>query len=280
MTKLKKTIGIIGYGFVGRAVGQMSEVFDVNVFDPYIEEHSGYDVREKAYVSDFVFVCVPTPEGSDGKLDTSIVDGAAHIWNNYNHRSLHGNRNSILVIKSTIEPGTVDSLRSRMGRTNIVHNPEFLTQRTAMEDFRNPLEVIVGGDPTVARRVLDLFYSYYPINSDIKFFATSAMEAELVKMVRNSFYATKVSFFNEVHELCGSLGLDYEKFRDLFTLGGTHPWVARQHTQVPGPDGQLGYGGICLPKDSEGLLYLAESAGVDLSVLGAAIASNSKRREK
>lgn len=270
---MKKTIGIIGYGFVGKAVAQLSEIADVEIYDPNIEE---YKNNYNAFVQDFVFVCVPTPTDEEGHVDTSIVDESVLTW--WMLRA--DNLDSILVIKSTISVGTTDFLKQKFETDRIVHNPEFLTQRTAMEDFRNPTEVIVGGETSIAAEVVKFYKSYYPVqNSDIKYYIVSSEKAELVKTVRNSYYAVKVSFFNEVYELCEKMGIDYASFRDVFTLGGEHPWIAKQHTMVPGPDKKLGYGGACLPKDSEGLYNFAKQNGVNMSVLGSAIDSNKRRRD-
>lgn len=277
------TIGIVGYGFVGKAVAQLREVYDVNIYDPYIEEHSGVEAQDAAYLSDFVFVCVPTPPADEGShLDMEIVEGCAQTWSWYNLRGKQGgpNDDSVLVIKSTVNAGTVERFCEHYDTDRIVHNPEFLTQRTAMEDFRKPVEVIVGGSIQPAMSVITMFQGYYPMGDDEpKYFLLPPMMAELIKMARNSFYAMKVSYFNEIYELCQALDISYNDFRRVFTLEGEHPWVAKQHTQVPGPDGKLGFGGACLPKDSQGLVELADHLGVEMTTLAAAVESNKRRRK-
>lgn len=278
----KKTIGIIGYGFVGKAVAQLADVYEVNIYDPYVKEYSGVADADAAYLSDIVFVCVPTPTKEGGNLDMEIVQGCVRNWAWYNLRGKQGgpNPDSILVIKSTIEPGTVKWLSEAYGSSRVVHNPEFLTQRTAMEDFRNPVEVIVGGeDPDISMEVVNMYKGYYPMgDGEPKYYVVESQMAELIKVARNSFYAMKVSYFNEVFELCNEMGINYVDFRRVFTLDGEHPWVAKQHTQVPGPDGKVGFGGACLPKDSEGLVELADHFGVDMATLRGAVDSNKRRR--
>lgn len=280
---MKKTVGIVGYGFVGKAVAQLADSYEVNIYDSYIEEHDGVEKANAAYLSDFVILCVPTPRDFDGNLDMEIVDGCANTWNWYNGRGKQGgpNKDSILVIKSTIEPGTVDRLCRYYDTNRIVHNPEFLTQRTAMEDFRKPVEVIVGGDLSICQEVVNMYKGYYPFgNDEPEYYSVSGQMAELVKMARNSFYALKVSYFNEIFELCNALNIEYKDFQEVFTLGGKHPWIAKQHTQVPGPDGMVGFAGKCLPKDTEGLCELADCFGVEMSTLRAAIESNKRRRNE
>lgn len=267
----RKTIGIIGYGFVGKAVAQLQEAYHVEIYDPYV---IGLETNLLAFQQDIVFVCVPTPVDSYGTYDLTIVEESAQKWSELRKRD------SILVIKSTISPGTVEKLCEKHDTDRIVHNPEFLTQRTAMQDFRKPVEVIVGGDRRCSFAVLDMYRGYYPIGHDEpKYVATSARIAELVKVVRNSYYATKVTFFNEVYEFASAMGIDYSEFREIFTLGGNHPWVESQHTSVPGPDGMFGFGGKCLPKDAENLMNLAADNGVDMSLLRVAVEENKKRRK-
>ena len=277
---MKKTVGIIGYGFVGKAVAQLSEVYEVNIYDPFIEEYSSNEKHNAAYLSDFVFVCVPTPTSEFGDLDVEIVDSCTRTWQYL--RLKHANYDSILVIKSTINPETIQWLSGKHEVNRIVHNPEFLTQRTAMEDFRKPVEVIVGGlDAAISKKVIDLYKGYYPLGDEEPlYYNVEAKLAELIKMARNSFYALKVSYFNEVYELCNKMDIDYETFRKVFTLEEKHPWIAKQHTQVPGPDGKVGFGGACLPKDSKGLVELAMHYDVKMQTLEAAVKSNKRRRDK
>lgn len=277
------SIGVVGYGFVGKAVSQLDKLYEVNIYDPYIPEYRGVEKQDAAYLSDFVFLCVPTPTEEEGNyLDISNVENSARLWAWYNKRGKQGGPNpkSILVVKSTVNVGTVENLCSFLDTERIVHNPEFLSQRTAMEDFLNPTEVIVGGKTEYALEVVNMLMEFYSFMSKegITPFVVPSNMAELVKMTRNSFYATKVSFFNEVYDLCQELEINYADFRRVFTLSGNHPWIAEQHTQVPGPDGMVGYGGACLPKDARGLLEYAESLGIDMNILRAAIDTNNRRR--
>ena len=263
-------IGVLGYGFVGKAVAQLSSSFAVEIYDPNVPEYSD---NKAAFSQDIVFVCVPTPPDKNGALDTSIVEDVTHRW------SKESGSESILVIKSTIPVGATERLKRELGTDRIVHNPEFLTERTAMQDFLNPQEVIVGGCSPITATVVELYKSFYG-TQDVQYFAVPSVTAEMIKMARNSFYALKVSYFNEIYELCSATGQDYDDFREVFTLGGKHPWIGNQHVSVPGPDGKFGYGGKCLPKDSEGLLKTAEKHGIVMETLKAAVKANKKRRIK
>lgn len=258
---MKKSVGIIGHGFVGTA---MAQVGSAEIYDPNKKEFSK---NMKAFSQDLVFVCVPTPPSPTGDLDTSIVESSARKWKELKKE------NSILVIKSTIPVGTVERLCQGIQENNIVHNPEFLTERTANEDFLNPKEVIVGGNKESSETVVEFYKGFYG-DKDIQYFSVPAKTAEMIKITRNSFYALKVSFFNEVYKLCEAMGQDYEEFKNLFTLNGLHPWIGNQHVSVPGPDGKLGYGGKCLPKDAEGLLKIAEKHDIIMKTLKAAVTVN------
>lgn len=264
-------IGIIGYGFVGKATAELKSVVNINVYDPIYSDFNKKESLKKAYTSDIVICCVPTPQDDDGLIDLSILDESIKTWVDF---GMVG----VFTIKSTIPCGTVDYYNGKYNTNKIIHNPEFLTERTHIEDFLNPTDVVIGGDPIHCNglyKVYKLFYSDLDIDINI----CTAKEAELLKTVRNSFYATKVIFMNEIYTLCSELGVNYEEYQKILTNNGKHPWWGPQHTEVPGHDGKFGYGGKCLPKDVSGLYNLALQHGVELSVLKAAKDKNTIIRE-
>lgn len=265
----KISIGVIGFGFVGKATAELQAVCPVHVFDPAFTEFSLTEALKNAYTSDLVICCVPTPE-NNGDIDLSILEKSIDIWVSFNE-------DNIFVIKSTIPAGTVDRLCKKHGTRRIIHNPEFLTERTHIQDFLNPTDVVIGGDLDSCNKLAEVYKKFYA-NKNISINICTAKEAELTKVVRNSFYATKVIFMNEIFHLAQKLGIDYGSFEKLLTNYGRHPWWGEKHTQVPGPDGDFGFGGKCFPKDCVGLLALAEAFGVDLSVLGAAVTKNNSIR--
>jgi UDPglucose 6-dehydrogenase len=235
----------------------------VHVYDPAHPHHASDDSFSKAYSADIVISCVPTPQDDDGRIDLTLMDETVAHWD-------AAGRRGIFVIKSTVPCGTVDNYNAQYATDKVIHNPEFLTERTHMHDFLHPIDVIVGGAPEHCALLASLYEEFYgqPVR------VCSAREAELVKTVRNSFYATKVVFMNEVFRLCEALGVDYDSYREVLTDGGRHSWWGPEHTMVPGPDGLFGYGGKCFPKDVSGLLALAAVAGVDMRVLSGASESN------
>lgn len=261
-------IGIAGFGFVGKAVGNFAVIGTVEVYDPYIEEYK--DNIEKTMQQDYVFVCVPTNTTEDGQLDISIVRKVARLWRSYSKPS------SILIIKSTVPVGTTIMLQKELGTNRIVFNPEFLTERTANINFMTADEVILGGDPACCREVKMLYQRL--LGDRIRYTMPDATTAELIKLARNSLYAVKVEFMNEIRDLCDAAGIDYGRFREAFVHNGNNAWVADQHTYVPGPDGHRGFGGKCFPKDTKGLLAVFRILGCDAPVLASTIDTNEIRR--
>lgn len=274
------TVGVIGYGYVGQAVAQLDSVYRVNIYDPAYERFKSLDHKRKAYESDFIFLCVPTPSAPDGTLDISILIECINDWMTF------GNRAATLVVKSTVPLNTIRKLNEHYETRGIVYSPEFLSQATHLEDFRYAKELFVGGAKERCEQVIELLVQYYITRLHrpereklaLKTYNISPEEAELIKLTRNSFYAAKVSFFNEIYKVCEKLDVDYNKFKNMFSLDGYHPWIGNNHMRVPGPDGKFGFGGACLPKDSQNLIQNAARLGVDLKVLKAAVQSNKENR--
>jgi len=252
-------VAIIGQGFVGSALkGAFSKYHKVNTYDKFNEAkstHSG--IAEASTGCDVAFVCVPTPMCPDGSCDTSIVESVCG--------EIH--QDPVIVIKSTVPPGTTTSLGYANNRP-VVFNPEFLLERNATEDFKNTNRVILGGHPDYTRKLKQFYVQIFPQASIIQ---TQASTAEFVKYLINCFLATKVSIANEFHLLCNESGVDYDKVIEYAThddrLGNTH-------FSVPGPDGKLGFGGSCFPKDLNGIIAFALSKGIEMNTLKGAWDTN------
>lgn len=270
-------IGIIGYGYVGKAVALLGELdgIKLNVYDLLNSEFNSITQESKALDSDYVFVCVPTDFNEEkGDLDTTALDNVVAQWAKFK-------RNNVLVIKSTIPVGTVDNYCEKYDAQNILFNPEFLTQRKNLSDFMNPFDVVIGGRDDLSKNLGKIYEDFFKIKGTHPYIVyCSAIEAELVKIVRNSFYASKVSFFNQIEEVCKYKDINYESFVEALNGSGRHPWVGNQHLSVPGPDGKYGFGGKCLPKDSKSLIKFGDKCGVDLSILKEIVRYNEKRRKE
>ena len=247
----RDSIGIIGAGVVGGSLLAylQEQGRDVRVYDP----PKGYDSIEALIDANIVFVCVPTPYTNGVGFDDSfLLDAVGRIA---------GER--AVVIKSTVLPGTTELLQERFPQHRFMFNPEFLREVSAYDDFVRPDRQIVGctaasrGD---AQRVMDLL-PRAPFER-----ICTASEAEMAKYVANSFLAVKVSYANEVFDLCSRLGIEYAQVRDMVAADAR---IGVSHMDVHDA-GYRGYAGKCLPKDSKSLLDLARSFGIEMRVLGAA----------
>ena len=243
-----QNVGIVGQGFVGTALNlTFSKHYKVYTYDKAHADLSTHKcVHDLSRACDLIFICVPTPMRKDGSCDISIVKDVVH-------ESCSTGRQNIIAIKSTVPPNTTKYLQDTCLDSQIVFNPEFLLERNAEEDFENTERVILGG-PRPATTRLKQFYSKIFPNADI--IKTDSTVAEMVKYMINSFLAVKVSFANEIYGICESLGIDYDKVLEYALYD---PRIGKSHLAVPGPDGHMGFGGSCFPKDINALMHLAQT---------------------
>ena len=256
-----KSIGIIGQGFVGSAIREgMKSYFDVETYD--IDETKGSSCSSLSELIDktdeVLFVCLPTPMNSKGRCDTRIVETAISDINDECGRI---NRKLIAVIKSTVEPGTTDRLNDRYGNITVVFNPEFLTEANSFDDFKNQNRIIIGGPRPASTKVKTLYRKAFP---EVPIVKTGANVAETVKYFINCFLATKVSFANEMKQVCDSIDVDFDKVVEYALYDER---IGKSHLSVPGPDGSLGFGGHCFPKDLNAIMSLASLSGISTPVL-------------
>tara|TARA_R100000388_G_C7243092_1_gene162966 strand:+ start:1506 stop:2330 length:825 start_codon:yes stop_codon:yes gene_type:complete len=267
-------VGVVGFGFVGKAVSQISTIRSLDIYDPNNEDYNSVDQKIRAYNCDIIFINVPT-NLKNGRLDLSILNECL-----FSYRAHNLNKNSTIVIKSTVPVGTCRDLSKKHNIESLVFNPEFLSERTAMEDFINEKELYLAGEKRHTEKVKELYVEFYKKceNGELQIFETESWEEiELLKLARNTFYGLKVSYCNNIYNLCKSKNIDYDKFRKHFSRG---IWVGDQHTHVPGPDGKFGYGGKCLPKDSTELLNFCKKQGIIFEMLEKSILFNAEQRSK
>ena len=260
-------IGIIGQGFVGNAVYQkFKNYFDILTYD--IDEtkcNSDFHYIKKG--CDTIFLCLPTPMYEDGTCNTSIVEIMLSQINGYGP-----NKSYDIVIKSTVPPGTTEEWNERFKKLNIVFNPEFLTEANAVSDYENQSRIILGGPRPATTRLKRIFTKVFPKAHIIK---TGSRHAEMVKYVTNAFLATKVSFANEMYQICQALDIDYDK---VIEYAQHDDRLGTSHWAVPGPDGDFGYGGHCFPKDVKALISLANKYSLDPKILTAVDSKNNDVR--
>jgi UDPglucose 6-dehydrogenase len=270
--KISKHIGIIGSGFVGSAVryGFSPNVgvdARVRVYDknPSKSTHSLNDV---VIESDIIFLSVPTPSNKDGTINVDIVDGALNDINVYSTSA-----DNIILLRSTVVPGTTRRLQEKYPNLRIVFNPEFLTERSANFDFINQTRFILGGNSDDIKEVSELFRQRF--GHSISIVETNYETAELIKYMTNTFFATKISFLNDMKLLSDECGAIWEHTLEGFVRDGR---VGHSHLNVPGHDGKYGFGGSCFPKDIQALINYGDEIGVDMGVLKAAWETNLKVR--
>lgn len=265
-------IGVIGKGFVGTAVShgfshQTGYGADIKIYDknPVKSQNS---LEETVNDSDYLFLSVPTPSSKDGTMDLSIVESALESINDVNN-----NDSNIILLRSTVTPGTTESFQKKYPKLRFVFNPEFLTERSASFDFINQTRVILGGEKEhtdkVKKLYKDRFGEYLPV------LQTNFQTAELIKYMNNLFFATKVSFLNEMKLLSDQIGVNWSEAVEGFILDGR---IGHSHIAVPGPDGRFGFGGSCFPKDIQALINFGDQNGIEMNVLKGAWKTNLKVR--
>ena len=246
-----KRIGIVGQGYVGTAVKTVFEKhYDVETYD-LVQKCTCDSISDLVNKTDIIFVCVPTPMKKDGSCDTSIVESVVRDID-YELGGWVGKEQTIIAIKSTIPPGTTTELNKKYQHSRgIVFNPEFLTEANFIEDFKNQNRIIIGG-PRPATTILRQVYSL--VFPDVTIVKTGSKTAEMVKYFTNTFLATKVSFANEMKQICDKIDIDYDKVVEYSIYDER---LGKSHWAVPGPDGHYGFGGSCFPKDINALIHLA-----------------------
>ena len=254
---MKEIIGIIGNGFVGESQAfAFSPTNEIRIYDvdPLRSTHS----KEDTHMSDFIFVCVPTPMDIGGKQDLSYIERVFE----------DAKEGPIYIIKSTVLPGTTEMLQRQYPHLNIIFSPEFLTERTAKLDMLTQARVIFGGDKLLTEKVEEMFSKRF---MNRHFIHTDSKTAEFIKYMNNTFFATKVSLMNEYYRLAQLVGVNWDDALYGFASDGR---VGDSHLHVPGPDGKVGFGGTCFPKDINALMNMAKDVGVNMNVLDAAWKTN------
>ena len=267
-------LGIIGKGFVGTAVSRGFNDGGSKNFppvrqwavDPKLGQES-HSIGELCFQQvDIAFVCVPTPSYDKlREVDPTYIKTVLHDLRKHTFEGL-------VVIKSTITPDYLKEMVDNFADLRIVYNPEFLTERTAEHDFKNPFFQIIGGDWDDCC-YLESVYEKYSQCASVPVFKTDVITASLVKYALNTHYATKVVFMNEMYQLHEASGAEttWDEFREILAAD---PRLGPSHLMVPGPDGQYGFGGNCFPKDTHALLHYAFTLGVQMGVLETAVNRN------
>ena len=262
-------IGIVGRGFVGSAVEfGFSPQTGCDVDDLYIydkdKSRSLHSLEDLVLYSDFIFLSVPTPSNEDGSINLSYVEDALQRISEITAEieqeisPVPTDLDNIVLIRSTVTPGTTKSLQQKYQNLRLVFNPEFLTERSANFDFISQPRFILGGKKNHTSKVEKLFRHRF--GKTISIIKTDFQTAELVKYACNTFFATKISFLNEIKLIAEKVGANWEDVIESLIRDGR---VGNSHLNVPGPDGKLGFGGSCFPKDIMALIAFAKQKGIE-----------------
>lgn len=257
------TIGIVGMGFVGTATCRVwTEYATVRCYD--IVPELANATLDETLQSDFVFLCLPTPALPDGRCDTRIIE-----------KTIQAAPESQFVIKSTVPIGF--SKQMAQISKSLLHSPEFLTSRCSIVDAHTPSRNLIGitGHKLSIVAGEGLYNLYKQRFPGIQCFVLDSDESEATKLMANNFFAAKVAFFNEWHKWCEYHKLNWDSVLAAVLADGR---IAHSHTKVPGPDGLLGFGGTCLPKDLSNTVCHMEDAGIQSILLKAVIERNSRDR--
>lgn len=263
-------LGIIGYGIVGQALAygfsqqDIKDKYEIRYYDKFKETESLESVVSN---SEFIFICLPTPMKDDESgIDLSIIEEMVRET-----AKLTDGTDKIIVIKSTVAPGTTAALEKKHPKSNFAMNPEFLTEANYLEDFVNADRNIIGANNDLtSRRLVALYRQRFP---QTKIFQTDTTTAEMVKYMANAYLATKVIFANQMYEICQALGIKYEEVKSMVV--GDHR-IFDSHLDVTTA---RGFGGKCFPKDMVALIGRAKDLGVEPKLLEIVWEINKKIRK-
>jgi len=298
------SVAVIGQGFVGGSLttalcerGETVFTYDkagkcalggIHLFHRNMGDHIIENDVNPSSISEFVlscekergftgvfFVCVPTPMYADGEADITIVEDVLELLSIVPYNADAPDR--IAVIKSTVPPGSTQRWNEKFNKKglHVVFSPEFLTEANALTDMRSQNRIVLGGPRPWINTVKSVFQKSF---SQVPIIKTSSTTAEMVKYVTNCFLAVKVSFANEMAQICEKLdeqglNVDYDKVIEYVKYDER---IGESHWSVPGPvpthEGHLvkGFGGHCFPKDINAIMFVAKSLGINPLVLSAA----------
>jgi len=292
-------ITVVGTGYVGLVSGtcfaetgntvtcvdidsrklEMLSNGQITIYEPGLEKlfirnlreerlHFTTNLQEGVKEAEIIFLALPTPPGEDGSADLKYILGVAEelgkIFTDY----------KVIVDKSTVPVGTAEKVRAAVaknysGEFDVVSNPEFLREGVAVDDFMKPDRVVIGTDSERARKVMNELYAPF-LRSGNPVLFMDERSAELTKYAANSFLATKISFMNEIAQLCERMEADVDMVRKGI---GSDERIGRRFL-FPG----IGYGGSCFPKDVQALVKSSKEVGYEFKILNAVMDVNAKQK--
>jgi len=267
-------LSVIGLGVVGSAIYETFQkkikgTTTINGYDKY--KNGGIGNLNDCLNSEVIILCLPTPYSSI-KKDYDL-DPIEDVLSSLNMLEFNG----LVVIKSTINPGTSELLSNKYGSLNIIHNPEFLTARNAQKDFENQNQIVLGKTESCDNEKFLNFIEFYKILwPDSKISVCNSGESELMKLGCNTFYSVKIQYFTELYLICKKQNLDFEKVKNMMI---SNNGISPNYTNIPGHDGSISYSGMCFPKDTNALCSHMKKNNLPSYVLEATIKERNLMRK-
>jgi UDPglucose 6-dehydrogenase len=259
-------LGIIGHGFVGKAIDYAFSTPSTEIYRVDPKLGSTIETMYEHFVPDIVFVSVPTPMSASGSIDPSIIKSVVTELPS----------DVLVVIKSTVTPDVLEELHTL--HNNLVFNPEFLTERRAEADFIYADFLLFGGELAKCEYVKSL-YDRHSKCAECPVVYVDLKTASLIKYTLNCYKASKVLFFNQIFDIFTQTG-STSSWNDFVQALRNDSLIGPTHMQVPGPDGRFGYGGACFPKDTAAFAKYAQDLGVPFTALEEIIQANQKIRSQ
>ena len=248
-------LGIIGVGFVGGATAHvLKKEHELFLYDKYKEPYnSKNNLDEIALNTECAFICVPTPMQNSGKIDYSNIHNSITSLLKKTEQIGRNPKDLLVIIRSTAVSGTTDELAKKYP-FSFGFNPEFLREKYAIEDMEKTNRVVIGANNPEDSKKIERIYK--PIFPDASYVFVDRKTAEMIKYVANGMLTGQVALANEFYQICKATGVNYDSVKDVILLDER---IGR-NIDVPGPDGELGFGGKCFPKDLNALIYLARES--------------------
>ena len=245
-------LGIVGVGFVGGATAHvLKKAHNLYLYDKYKPDYNSQENLEAlARNSECAFICVPTPMKASGEIDYTSIHNSVNQLLETTEKIKRNPKDLLVIIRSTAVSGTTDELAEKYP-FQFAFNPEFLREKYAIEDMEKTNRIIIGANDSESAKKVERIYK--PIFPNAKYIFVNTKTAEMIKYAANVTLAGQVAIANELYQICKATGIDYDSVKTAILLDER---IGR-NIDVPGPDGDFGFGGKCFPKDLNALIYLA-----------------------
>ncbi|MCK9596978.1 nucleotide sugar dehydrogenase [Candidatus Pacearchaeota archaeon] len=267
-------IGVMGVGIVGSSTAKVLEKkHEIFLYDKFKPEYSSEkNLKNLIKDSEVVFICVPTPMKVTGEIDYSSVYNSMEQITEEVKKINRNPSDLLIIIRSTAVSGTTDNL-SKKYPFRFAFNPEFLREKQAVEDMEKTDRIVIGvNDEKSKTQLLDI---YKPLFPNARYVIVTRKEAEMIKYAANVTLASQIAIANEIYQICKATGVNYDVVKDAILLDKR----IGNNINVPGHDGDFGFGGKCFPKDLKALIRLSQEYEYDPYLLQEVWRTNEKVRK-